>query len=89
MPHLITPTFTGRSTLGMLLSGLVLPGTKARSGMNDPNETRLPEAPPPEPPKPPMSDAKKLLVILGFGMLGLVVSAFLFVGFIIATCKLR
>src|SRR5258705_4475023 len=31
--------FTGRSTLGMLLSGLVLPGTKARSGMNDPNGT--------------------------------------------------
>src|SRR3954462_2063210 len=30
---------TGRSTLGMLLSGLVLPGTKARSGMNDPNGT--------------------------------------------------
>src|SRR5258708_28195565 len=31
--------FTGRSTLGMLLSGLVLPGTNARSGMNDPNGT--------------------------------------------------
>src|SRR3979490_2083722 len=31
--------FTGRSTVGMLLSGLVLPGTNARSGMNDPNGT--------------------------------------------------
>src|SRR5260370_14537461 len=30
---------TGRSTVGMLLSGLVLPGTNARSGMNDPNGT--------------------------------------------------
>src|SRR3974390_3008377 len=31
--------FTGRSTVGMLLSGLVLPGTNARSGMNAPNGT--------------------------------------------------
>src|SRR4249919_2819626 len=31
--------FTGRSTLGMLLSGLVLPGTNVRSGMNAPNGT--------------------------------------------------
>src|SRR5688572_29263165 len=39
LPHLITPTLTGRSTVGMLLLGLVLPGTKVRSGMNDPNGT--------------------------------------------------
>ena len=39
MPHSITPTLTGRSTVGMLLFGLVLPGTKARSGMNAPNGT--------------------------------------------------
>ena len=39
LPHLITPTLTGRSTVGMLLSGLLLPGTKVRSGMNDPNGT--------------------------------------------------
>src|ERR1700674_1914492 len=30
---------TGRSTVGMLFSGLVLPGTKTRSGMNAPNGT--------------------------------------------------
>ena len=39
MPHLITPMLTGRSTVGMLFSGLVLPGTKARSGMKEPNGT--------------------------------------------------
>src|SRR3977135_1993014 len=37
--------FTGRSTLGMLLSGLVLPGTNARSGMNDPNGTFMKRLP--------------------------------------------
>ncbi len=41
MPHLITPTFTGRSTVGMLLSGLVLPGTNERSGMKAPNGTPM------------------------------------------------
>jgi hypothetical protein len=30
---------TGRSTVLMLLVGLVLPGTNARSGMNEPNGT--------------------------------------------------
>src|SRR6476660_1492069 len=39
LPHLITPTFTGRSTVLMLFAGLVLPGTKARSGMKAPNGT--------------------------------------------------
>src|SRR5215510_13941941 len=39
LPHLITPTLTGRSTVEMLFAGLVLPGTKARSGMNAPKGT--------------------------------------------------
>src|SRR5437588_2374129 len=38
-PHLITPTFTGRSTVLMLLFGLVLPGMNTRSGMKLPNGT--------------------------------------------------
>src|ERR1700758_1602377 len=39
LPHLITPILTGRSTVGILFVGLSLPGTKARSGMKDPNGT--------------------------------------------------
>src|SRR5262249_28652968 len=35
----MTPTLTGRSTVLMLLFGLLLPGTYARSGMKAPNGT--------------------------------------------------
>src|SRR5262245_7945173 len=39
LPHLITPTLTGRSTVGMLFAASLLPGTNARSGMKAPNGT--------------------------------------------------
>ena len=41
LPPLMTPTFTGRSTVLMLFIGSVLPGTNARSGMKAPNGTSM------------------------------------------------
>src|SRR5690606_26323344 len=41
LPHLMTPTFTGRSTVLMLLALFLLPGTYARSGMKAPKGTPM------------------------------------------------